>query len=286
VVRWLSLGGAAALTSCRSAAPASTPAPAPKTSQSLPTLFLAHGAPTLLDDAQWVSELQGWARTLRAPRAVLMVSAHWATQPACLGATSVVPLVYDFSGFPERFYQLSYPAPGAPELARRVEGLFEGTGVPVASRPERGLDHGAFVPLLCMYPDAKVPVLQLSLPGLAPADAFALGRRLAPLRDEGVLIIGSGFLTHNLREGFTQGTPGWATEFDAWVQEALSKRDVDALVDLQHRAPAAARAHPTVEHYLPVLVALGAAADGAKVDFPITGFWQETSFTRRSVQFG
>lgn len=251
----------------------------------MPSLFLAHGAPPLLDDAAWVGELSNWANSLPKPSAVLMVSAHWATRPACLGATSSVPLVYDFSGFPERFYQLQYPSPGAPGLARRVHAELEAAGVPCADLPERGLDHGAFVPLMCMYPKADVPVLQLSLPGLEPADALGLGRRLSALRSEGVLIIGSGFLTHNLREGFEGPTPQWAKEFDAWVSEALAKRDVDSLVDFRQKAPAAARAHPSIEHYLPVLVAVG-ASDNAAASFPITGFWNDTSFSRRSVQFG
>jgi 4,5-DOPA dioxygenase extradiol len=253
----------------------------------MPSLFLAHGAPPLLDDEQWVGELAHWAAALPKPSAVLMISAHWATRPACVGATSPTPLVYDFSGFPERFYRLQYPAPGSPDLARHVRGLLQEGGIPSAELPDRGLDHGAFVPLLCMYPKADVPVLQLALPGLEPADAFALGQRLAPLREEGVLVVGSGFLTHNLREGFgAGGTPAWASEFDAWVQQALARRDVDALVDFRAKAPAAARAHPTIEHYLPVLVALGASADGAQASFPITGFWNDSAFTRRSVQFG
>jgi 4,5-DOPA dioxygenase extradiol len=271
---------AAVLGACKPA-----PKPVPRAA-GMPSIFLAHGAPPLLDDAGWVSELGGWAKALPRPSAVLMISAHWATRPACLGATSAVPLVYDYSGFPDRFYQLQYPAPGSPDLAARVHAMLEEAHVPCADLPQRGLDHGAFVPLLCMYPRADVPVLQLSLPGLEPADALALGQRLAPLREEGVLVVGSGFLTHNLREGFGEGgTPAWASEFDAWAQQALTRRDVDALVDFRAKAPAAARAHPTIEHYLPVLVALGASADGAAATFPITGFWNDSAFTRRSVQF-
>jgi len=253
----------------------------------MPVLFAAHGAPILLDDAGWMQELSSWAQGLAKPAAILMVSAHWTERPTTLGAVRSVPLVYDFYGFPERYYQTRYPAPGAPELASRVRELLEQSGVPVQSDAERGLDHGAYVPLVAMYPDASVPVLQLSMPGLDPARLFALGRTLAPLRSEGVLIIGSGFLTHNMGYAFRRGTPAWAREFDAWASERIRALDVDALLDFRARAPAADTALPTWEHYAPLLVALGAAAhEGPRVEFPIQGFWMDRAFTRRSVQFG
>jgi 4,5-DOPA dioxygenase extradiol len=251
----------------------------------LPVLFLAHGAPILTDDPVWVGELAGWARALPRPRAILMISAHWEARPATLAATRTVPLVYDFYGFPERYYQVTYPAPGAPELAARVRGLLGAAGLGVADDERRGLDHGAYVPLLCMYPAADVPVLQLSLPGLEPAPLHALGRALAPLRDEGVLIIGSGFLTHNMRYAFRPGRPAWATEFDAWAADVLVRHDVDALLDSRARAPGVAQALPTTEHFAPVVVAAGAGA-GEPVAFPITGWWMDGAFTRRSVQLG
>jgi 4,5-DOPA dioxygenase extradiol len=150
------------------------------------------------------------------------------------------------------------------------------------------LDHGAYVPLVAMYPEADVPVLQVSLPSLEPPALLALGRALAPLRDEGVLIAGSGFLTHNLRAvDFSPGaqTPAWALEFDAWAEDALRRRDVDALLDYRRRAPGVRQALPTHEHFVPVLAALGAGDDGGAVQFPIAGFWGG-SLTRRSVQFG
>src|SRR6185369_16956177 len=150
----------------------------------MPVIFVAHGSPLLLDDAGWVGELAGWARALPRPGAVLMLSAHWEQRPVTLGATRTVPLVYDFYGFPERYYQRTYPAPGAPELAARVRALLA-PGQPVADAPDRGLDHGAYVPLAAMYPEANVPVLQVSLPTMDPATLFALGRSLAPLRREG-----------------------------------------------------------------------------------------------------
>jgi 4,5-DOPA dioxygenase extradiol len=254
----------------------------------LPVVFAAHGAPILLDDAVWISELAAWAAAMPRPQAILMVSAHWEERPTTLGATRRVPLVYDFYGFPERYYQTRYEAPGAPALAARVRELLRRNGIAVADDPERGLDHGAYVPLVAMYPHADVPVLQISMPALDPAELFALGRALAPLREEGVLVFGSGFLTHNMRYAFQPGTPAWAREFDDWAKQALERFDVDALQDFRSRAPAAQEALPTWEHYAPVLVAAGAASLGERprTSFPITGFWMDGAFTRRSVQLG
>ena len=253
----------------------------------MPAIFAAHGAPVLLDDSAWMGELASWARVLPKPTSILMVSAHWEQRPTTLGATRTVPLVYDFQGFPERYYQTTYPAPGAPELATRVRELLRQGDMRVADEPERGLDHGAYVPLVAMYPSADVPVLQVSLPALDAEELFTLGRVLAPLRDEGVLVFGSGFLIHNMRYAFQPGTPTWAREFDAWVEDALVRHDVDALKDFQERAPAARMALPTWEHYAPVLVAAGAVAeDRPPVTFPITGWWMDGAFTKRSVQFG
>jgi 4,5-DOPA dioxygenase extradiol len=263
-------------------------APPPGSASPMPVLFLAHGAPILMDDPSWVGELSALAGTLPRPRSILMLSAHWEKRPATFGATQTVPLYYDFYGFPERYFQVKYPAPGAPELASRVGALLGARGLPVA-RSERGLDHGAYVPLLCMYPEANVPVLQLSLPSLEPKELFALGQTLAPLRNEGVLVIGSGFLTHNMRYAFRHETPDWAVEFDTWAADALARRDHDALIDFQNRGPAAHVALPTTEHFVPVLVAAGASADRSEsVEFPITGFWGAGggAFTRRSVRFG
>jgi 4,5-DOPA dioxygenase extradiol len=195
--------------------------------------------------------------------------------------------VYDFDGFPEKYYRVKYPAPGAPGLAARVRELLSARGTPYVDQPTRGLDHGAYVPLSAMYPAANLPVLQLSLPGLDPHALFDLGQTLAPLRDEGVLIFGSGFLTHNMRYAFRVGVPDWAREFDAWVEAALLRLDVDALLDFERRAPGARLALPTAEHYAPVLVALGAAVDGrSPVKFPITGWWKDSAFTKRSAQLG
>lgn len=250
------------------------PAPAGR----LPTLYLGHGAPPLLDDPVWMAELAGWARSLPRPKSILIVSAHWQTAPMALSATTRVPLVYDFYGFPRRYYELTYDAPGAPELAARVKGLVV-PGEPVVERTDRGLDHGAWVPLLAMYPDADIPVLQLSMPDLRPERLFAIGQRLASLRDEGVLIVGSGFMTHGLQFvgeyfGGKPGAPGWSVEFDRWAADALARGDLDALFDFRNRAPGMPYAHPTVEHFAPMFVTLGAATTLDEAPRTrIEGFW-------------
>ncbi|MBZ6476796.1 dioxygenase family protein [Streptomyces griseocarneus] len=253
----------------------------------MPALYLSHGAPPLADDPVWPGQLAAWAAGLPRPRAILMISAHWEEAPLALGATETVPLVYDFWGFPEHYYRVSYPAPGAPELADRVRRTLRGAGAPVQDLPDRGLDHGAYVPLAEMYPEAGIPVLQMSLPTLDPRRLMDIGRRLAPLRDEGVLIVGSGFFTHNLAalKHAGSGPPSWSAEFDAWGREALGAGDVDALADFAHKAPAARLAHPRTEHFAPLFVALGAAGDdlGAQRSV-IDGFWM--GLAKRSVQFG
>jgi 4,5-DOPA dioxygenase extradiol len=253
----------------------------------MPAIFAAHGAPVLLEDEGWMAELASWAHAMPKPKSILMVSAHWEKRPTALGATRTVPLVYDFYGLPEHYYRTEYPAPGAPQLATRVRDLLRQQDIASTDEPERGLDHGAYVPLFAMYPNADVPVLQVSMPRLNPQELFELGLALSPLRDEGVLVFGSGFLVHNMQFAFRQGTPQWAREFDAWAQDALSRFDLDALLDFQHRAPAAHIALPTWEHYAPVLVAAGAVANApSKTTFPITGWWMNGAFTKRSVQFG
>ena len=252
----------------------------------MPVIFAAHGAPILLDDEVWMKELAAWSKALPKPKSILMISAHWEKRPVTLGATRTVPLVYDFYGFPEKYYRTQYPSPGATELAASVRTLLDRSNIPWADDEQRGLDHGAYIPLVPMYPDADVPVLQVSMPRLVPKELFEMGRALAPLRKEGVLIFGSGFLTHNMAYAFKPGTPAWAQEFDDWVADALMRMDIDALLDFQTRAPSAHQALPTWEHYAPVLVAAGAAAeDNPQSSFPITGWWMEGAFTKRSVQF-
>lgn len=253
----------------------------------MPALYLGHGAPMLLDDPTWMNELSGWAATLPRPKAILIVSAHWESAPITIGATTRVPLVYDFYGFPEHYYRMRYEAPGAPELAAQVAALMP-DGELVSQQPNRGLDHGAWVPLKAMYPAADIPVLQMSMPDLDPQHLFALGQRLAPLRDEGVLVVGSGFMTHGLpfiHEYFLgkPGAPQWSVEFDQWAAEALSRGDIDELMKFRELAPGMPYAHPTTEHFAPLFVALGAAerADDAP-DTRIDGYWY--GLAKRSLQ--
>jgi 4,5-DOPA dioxygenase extradiol len=246
--------------------------------RSLPALYLGHGAPPLLEDPEWTAELGTWARSLGRPKAILIVSAHWQSAPMALGATTRVPLVYDFYGFPQHYYEMQYDAPGAPELAARIKASMP-ANEPVLDRPTRGLDHGAWVPLKAMFPEADIPVLQMSMPDLDPEHLFAVGRRLAPLRDEGVLIVGSGFMTHGLpyiHEYFLgkPGAPQWSIDFDQWAAEALERGDVDELFAFREKAPGMPYAHPTVEHFAPLFVTLGAAAKpDDRPDFTIEGYW-------------
>src|SRR6478735_3738630 len=173
----------------------------------MPVLYLSHGAPPLVDDELWVSQLAAWAADLPVPKAIVVVSAHWEAAPLTIGSTTVeTPLTYDFWGFPQRYYDVTYDAPGAPELAADVAALVRAPGTPVHQDQQRGLDHGAYVPLVEMYPEADIPVLQMSMPTLDPQRLFEIGRSLAPLRDQGTLIVGSGFTTHNLA-WFNPGAP-------------------------------------------------------------------------------
>lgn len=253
---------------------------------SLPALFLSHGAPPLVDDELWVSQLAAWATELPRPAAILVVSAHWESAPLTIGSTSSqTPLTYDFWGFPDRYYQTTYDAPGAVDLAAAVEALV--SDQPVRHVPDRRLDHGAYVPLTVMYPDADIPVLQISMPTLDPQALLTLGERLRPLRDEGVLIIGSGFTTHGLPflddPSPAAEPPHWSTEFDLWAAEALAAGDVDALIDFRHRAPGMPYAHPTIEHWSPLFVALGASDDpGRRTRQVIDGYWM--GLAKRSVE--
>lgn len=249
----------------------------------MPVLYLSHGAPPLADDAVWTRQLAAWSADLPRPTAILIVSAHWENAPLTVGATTTVPLVYDFWGFPRHYYDVTYEAPGAPALAASVRALL-GT---VHEDQDRGLDHGAYVPLKEMYPDADVPVLQMSMPSLDPRELFSVGQRLAPLRDEGVMIVGSGFFTHNLsgmRPDPSGQAPSWSAEFDHWGAEAIAARDFDTLLDFQHTSPSAQLAHPRTEHFAPLFVSMGASLE--TTDTPkqvIDGYWH--GLAKRSVQF-
>ncbi len=253
----------------------------------LPAIYLGHGAPPLLEDPAWMRELSGWSASLPRPSSILIVSAHWQTAPMALSATRRVPLVYDFYGFPEHYYRMTYEAPGAPDLASKVRALMPASE-PVIDRETRGLDHGAWVPLTAMYPEADIPVLQLSMPDLDPEHLFEVGRRLAPLRDEGTLIIGSGFMTHGLPfihdyMGHTAIAPAWSVEFDRWAAEALERGDIDTLFAFREKAPGMPYAHPTVEHFAPLFVTLGAVArPDTAPRTAIDGFWW--GLAKRSIE--
>ena len=255
----------------------------------MPAVYLSHGAPPLADDRVWTDELRRWSAGMPRPTAILVVSAHWEEAPLAIGATTTVPLTYDFWGFPQHYYEVRYPAPGAPDLAAQVRAMLRAPGTPVHDVPDRGLDHGAYVPLVEMYPDADVPTLQISMPTLDPATLLGIGRALAPLRDSGVLIMGSGFTTHNLRlidmHRAPDGPPqSWSSEFDRWVDESVATGDIDALLDFLHRGPAARVAHPRTEHFAPLFVTLGASLDdGADGRAVIDGYWYGLS--KRSFQF-
>ena len=263
--------------------PAWTPADGP-----MPTLYLSHGAPPLFDDAGWIQELFAWAQALPRPRAILIVSAHWESAPLSLSASAPgTPLVYDFAGFDRRYFEMRYATPDAGALAARVAAAMPDTE-PVHQHASRGLDHGAWVPLKVMYPGGDVPVLQLSMPTHDPERLLDIGRCLRPLRDEGVLVIGSGFMTHGLpyltREMVFEGSvPSWSADFDAWVADALARRDVDTLASYRSKAPAVQFAHPTVEHYTPLFVTLGAATDAEQpVQTTIEGYF--IGLSKRSFQ--
>ena len=238
---------------------------APLPPQAMPALFLGHGAPPLLDDDVWTRELRDWAAELPRPRAILIVSAHWESAPVSLSSASAgTPLIYDFGGFDPKYYAMTYPTPDASALATLVGSVLP-DDVHLHQHASRGLDHGAWVPLTVMYPEADIPVLQLSLPTSDPERLIELGRRLRPLRDHGVLIIGSGFMTHGLpylRDWSPSARPpGWSVDFDLWASEALDRGDVDELAAFRTSAPGMPYAHPTVEHFSPLFVAMGAAAD-------------------------
>jgi len=253
----------------------------------LPALYIGHGAPPLLDDAEWMTQLAAWTHTMPKPRAVLIVSAHWEAAPLMLSSPAPgTRLVYDFGGFQPRYYTLTYPTPDATAFAAEVAALMPDTA-PAHQHPSRGLDHGAWVPLKIMYPLADVPVLQLSIPTSDPFKLLSLGTRLRVLRESGVLIIGSGFLTHGLPfltpAMITENAvPGWSSDFDWWASEALSRGDVETLADFR-RAPGMPYAHPSPDHFLPLFVTLGAASDpSAPVSAMIDGYWM--GLAKRSFQ--
>lgn len=247
----------------------------------MPALYIGHGAPLLLDDPIWSSEIASITKKFEKPKAILIVSAHWESAPISISsATAGTPLVYDFGGFAQKFYEMTYKTPDATALAARIAAMMP-DNEPL-HQSTRGLDHGAWVPLMIMYPDADIPVLQMSMPTSDPGKLIEIGKRLQPLRDEGVLIIGSGFMTHGLpflRDfSINAAVPGWSSDFDQWAADALSRGDVDALASYKDLAPAVQYAHPTVEHFTPLFVTLGAATNPESIsETLVEGFWMGLS---------
>ncbi|MCG6970911.1 MAG: dioxygenase [Gammaproteobacteria bacterium] len=249
----------------------------------MPVIFISHGSPMLAIDSNAGADFRRWGDSLPKPKAALVFSAHWQSESLAFGETSRHDsLIYDFSGFPAQLYQLQYPAPGAPWLVETVQQVLNST----APTTNRGLDHGVWVPLLHLWPQADVPVLQMSMPyTLSTQELYNLGQRLAPLREKGVMIIGSGGVTHNLREAISARhteTPPWVSRFDEWVTQTISGDRAQLLT--WETAPDSAKNHPTPEHFRPLLIAAGAADDSDFVDFPVTGF-ELGIISRRSVQY-
>ncbi len=239
----------------------------------MPVGFVSHGAPVSVEDTEWMSQLLRWGRSLANVQSILVLSAHWVTSELAIGPLVATPLIYDFFGFPERFYRMTYRALPAPDLARSIEsqvGLGNIVGMAV-----RGLDHGMWVPLSGMFPSGNIKVLGMSLPGLDPRRLYALGKALAPLRAQGVLILASGGITHNLFELDPDPLAApfkWAVEFDRWIEDALKTGNMEAVLDFERKGPDPSRAHPSTEHLAPLFVALGAAEGDAHVTCPVEGF--------------
>jgi 4,5-DOPA dioxygenase extradiol len=236
---------------------------------SFPSIFVSHGAPDLLLTASPALEFfQQLGAQLGQPKAILVISAHWTTPVPTVSLATQPETIHDFWGFPAPLYELTYPAPGAPELADRVSKQLIEAGMICELAADRGLDHGAWEPLMAMYPDAKIPVTQLSVqPHLGPAHHVQMGRALAALRQEGVLVLASGAITHNLSKfrghAFDAQPPTWVTQFDDWLAETITASELtasslDRLLEYRRLAPYAVENHPTEEHFLPLFVAIGA----------------------------
>ena len=263
--------------------------PTQETTTPLPAWFLAHGSPMLaIQDTAFTQALARLWAGMPVPSAIVVISAHWQTRGGLRVTSSLRPeTVHDFGGFDRSLYAISYPAPGAPDLAGQVAHLVAEAGFDVRLDPSRGLDHGVWVPLRRAFPEASVPVIQLSLPFPArPAELLRLGRALAPLRQRGVLLVGSGGIVHNLRtvtlEEDEAPTPDWARAFDAWVRDRLAKLDLEALADYAGRAPHVALAVPTSEHFEPLFVVLGTVGAHDRVVTLFEGF-QHGSLSLHSV---
>ncbi|HET8731350.1 MAG TPA: class III extradiol ring-cleavage dioxygenase [Moraxellaceae bacterium] len=244
-----------------------------------PSLFLSHGSPMLaVEPGVYGAAWRQIADSLPRPEAILMISAHWTSAVPGLSLAPRPETIHDFGGFPSVLYSVRYPAPGAPALAQEAATLLASAGITTALEPDRGLDHGAWVPLLHMYPGADIPVSQMSVqPGKDAAWHVALGRALRPLRERNVLVVGSGSLTHNLHDfdfgefNVDRALP-YVKEFQSWMVAALDKGDDAHLANWLQEAPWAKRAHPTPEHLLPLFVAYGAVGDVSRVDRPLANY--------------
>jgi 4,5-DOPA dioxygenase extradiol len=233
----------------------------------LPSLYISHGSPmTALHPGKMGERLAELAATLPRPKAIVIATAHWLAHQPTIGGAAEPETIHDFHGFPRELFDIRYPAPGAPELALQVAQLLDRAGLSPRLDPTHGLDHGAWVPLRLLYPQADIPVVPLSIqPNLGPTHQYAVGRALAPLREQGVLVIGSGSITHNLhdfRAGYSDEREApYVRPFIGWIEQKMRDGDVEALLDYRRQAPFAERAHPTDEHLLPLYVAWGAAGE-------------------------
>jgi 4,5-DOPA dioxygenase extradiol len=247
----------------------------------LPSVFLSHGAPTLpIDPSMPSAEFAALAEQLPRPRAILMLSAHWGTLAPVASTAAKPETIHDFYGFPRALYEIQYPAPGAPEVAQQAIELLGAAGI-AAGAEQHGLDHGSWVPMLLLFPHADVPVAQLSIqPREDATHHYQIGRALRPLREAGVMVIGSGQITHNLRaadfSARREDADPRVAEFTDWFEARLAARDVAALLDYRRQAPHAALMHPTDEHLLPVFSALGAADDDYALDIQSLGTYQRS----------
>lgn len=241
----------------------------------LPSLFVSHGSPMFaLEAGRTGPALRAWAQAQPRPRGIVLMSPHWMARAPLVMSTPAPQTWHDFGGFPAALYQLQYPAPGDPALAQQVLALLQDAGIETGADSRRPLDHGAWVPLMHLYPEADVPVVQLALPAhWGPAPVYELGRALRPLGAQGVLLMGTGSMTHNLAEFRGGSSSGrhepepYVLEFSRWVEARITAGDLPALLDYRAQAPHAERAHPSDEHFLPLFFALGAAGEGARADY-------------------
>ena len=253
-------------------APVSSPAHSPA---QVPALFVSHGAPLFAVDAgETGPALTRWGQGLRAQfpalRGVVVMSPHWMARTPQVMTGPQPATWHDFGGFPPALYQLQYPAPGAPALAQEVLALLQAADVPAQGDAQRPFDHGAWVPLMHLFPEADLPVVQVALPvGAGPAEVYAMGAALRGLRSQGVLVMGSGSMTHNLAEFFggEREPAPYVLEFSRWIESALERGDLKALLNYRSQAPHAERAHPTDDHFLPLFFALGAAGDDLHANY-------------------